>query len=256
MLKLEEKVVKETCKDEIDLYELLLVLKKRAKLIGAVVFASVVIATIAVFLMPNIYQARATVWVDSFLTPALIQSLQTVQSTEASKMSIIIPANSANINNLAISILSGLDFKRNIVKVLENKFGNLANIGLDNLDDKKIEKLIKSKIDPKTQSIIITSEHNDKKVAQAIVAAAVEELDRELKRISENYKTTLIKNPDKNREYNFFVLNIIEKPTYFDQPVKPKRKLIIAVSAVSALFLGVFLAFVLEWWANMRKVKS
>jgi uncharacterized protein involved in exopolysaccharide biosynthesis len=93
-------------------------------------------------------------------------------------------------------------------------------------------------------------------VAQAIVAAAVEELDRELKRISENYKTTLIKNPDKNREYNFFVLNIIEKPTYFDQPVKPKRKLIIAVSAVSALFLGVFLAFVLEWWANMRKVKS
>jgi hypothetical protein len=104
--------------------------------------------------MPNIYQARASVWVDSFLTPALIQSLQTVQSTEASKMSIIIPANSANINNLAISILSGLDFKRNIVKVLENKFGNLANIGLDNLDDKKIEKLIKSKIDPKTQSMI------------------------------------------------------------------------------------------------------
>ncbi|MDI3501213.1 MAG: hypothetical protein PWP22_984, partial [Thermoanaerobacter sp.] len=33
---MEEKVVKETCKDEIDLYELLLVLKKRAKLIGAV----------------------------------------------------------------------------------------------------------------------------------------------------------------------------------------------------------------------------
>lgn len=132
-----EKIGKQNNEDEIDLYELLLVLKRRIRLIAVLVFISVLIATVVVFLKPNIYQARATVWVDSFLTPALIQSLQTVQSTEASKMSIIIPANSANINNLAISILSGLDFKRNIVKVLENKFGNLANIGLDNLDDKK-----------------------------------------------------------------------------------------------------------------------
>ncbi|WP_022855402.1 YveK family protein [Thermodesulfobacterium thermophilum] len=253
---MEEKVVKETCKDEIDLYELLLVLKKRAKLIGAVVFASVVIATIAVFLMPNIYQARATVWVDSFLTLALIQSLQTVQSTEPKNVFLSLPNSPPNANNLALSILNSIEFKKNVLKILESSYGSLKKIGLDNIDEEDLEKILQSKVDPKTQSIMITAIHQDKKIAKDIVSAAVEELDRELKRVSENYKTTFIKNPDKNREYNFFVLNVIEKPTYFDQPVKPKRRLIIAVSAVSALFVGMFLAFILEWWDNAKRTRA
>jgi uncharacterized protein involved in exopolysaccharide biosynthesis len=33
----------------------------------------------------------------------------------------------------------------------------------------------------------------------------------------------------------------------------PKRKLIIAVSAISSLFAGVFLAFLVEWWSKVKK---
>ncbi|WP_028841135.1 Wzz/FepE/Etk N-terminal domain-containing protein [Thermodesulfobacterium hveragerdense] len=66
-----EKAVKNSYDDEINLYELLFVLKKRVKLIAGIVFVGVLLATIGVFLKPNIYQARATVWVDLFFTPAL-----------------------------------------------------------------------------------------------------------------------------------------------------------------------------------------
>ncbi|SNZ06133.1 Chain length determinant protein [Persephonella hydrogeniphila] len=38
-----------------------------------------------------------------------------------------------------------------------------------------------------------------------------------------------------------------------DKPYKPKKSLILAVASVSGLFLGIFLAFFLEWIENARK---
>jgi len=67
-----ERETKEAHEDEIDLYEVLLVLKKRLKLIIAVFVLGVVAATVVSFLMPDIYQARATMLVDSSLTQAFL----------------------------------------------------------------------------------------------------------------------------------------------------------------------------------------
>ena len=74
-----EREIKEVYEDEIDLYELLLVLKKRLKLIIAVFVLGVVAAAVMSFLMPNIYQARTTMLVDSFLTQAFLNNLQQYQ---------------------------------------------------------------------------------------------------------------------------------------------------------------------------------
>ncbi|RLG10613.1 hypothetical protein DRN69_08770, partial [Candidatus Pacearchaeota archaeon] len=52
---------------------------------------------------------------------------------------------------------------------------------------------------------------------------------------------------------NFFILNVIEKPLSLDEPVKPKRKLIIAVSGISSLFIGIFLAFFFEWLNSVKE---
>ncbi|WP_028841134.1 hypothetical protein [Thermodesulfobacterium hveragerdense] len=93
-------------------------------------------------------------------------------------------------------------------------------------------------------------------MAEAIVKIAVEELESELKKVSKNYKRMLTKDSNNLKDINFFVLNVIEKPFVLDSPVKPRRELIIAVSFVSALFVGMFLAFILEWWDNAKRTRA
>ncbi|MBK3333368.1 hypothetical protein GWK41_09840 [Persephonella atlantica] len=66
-----------------------------------------------------------------------------------------------------------------------------------------------------------------------------------LKKDIENL-TTLISPP---LTKNFEMLRVVTK----DSPAKPKKSLILAVATVSGLFLGVFLAFFLEWIENARK---
>ncbi|WP_197460563.1 GNVR domain-containing protein, partial [Thermodesulfatator autotrophicus] len=43
------------------------------------------------------------------------------------------------------------------------------------------------------------------------------------------------------------------EPVVPNKPYKPKKLLIVAVAMVSGLFLGVFLAFFVEWLENARK---
>jgi len=69
---------KEKHSDEIDLYELILILKKRMKYIASVFVFGVVTAAVISFLMPNIYQAKATLWVDYSLIQAIVRNLKII----------------------------------------------------------------------------------------------------------------------------------------------------------------------------------
>ena len=69
---------KEKHSDEIDLYELILILKKRMKYIASVFVLGVVTAAVISFLMPNIYQAKATLWVDYSLIQAIVRNLKQI----------------------------------------------------------------------------------------------------------------------------------------------------------------------------------
>ncbi len=51
---------------------------------------------------------------------------------------------------------------------------------------------------------------------------------------------------------NLYV-QVIDEAFVPDKPVKPKKALMIAVAAVTSIFLGVFLAFFLEWVENVKK---
>ncbi len=56
----------------------------------------------------------------------------------------------------------------------------------------------------------------------------------------------------KNRIY----VEVIDPPSVPDIPVKPKKKLIVAVAGVSSLFFGIFLALFLEWLEEARRRHS
>jgi len=112
-----ERELKEQYSDEIDLYEMILVLKKRIKLIVAVVVFGVIIGGMVTFLSPDIYQARATLWVDYLLTQSMLENV-----TKANiKVSLITPSErikNPDVNNLSISILNSLEFKKKVLAVV------------------------------------------------------------------------------------------------------------------------------------------
>ncbi len=55
---------------------------------------------------------------------------------------------------------------------------------------------------------------------------------------------------------DFIHVEIIDPPSDPDIPVKPKKKLIIAVAGISSLFGGVFLALFTEWLSEARRRRS
>lgn len=113
-----EKTTKEKYPDEIDLYDLVLILKKRIRYVVGVFLLGVVIATVISFLMPNIYQARATLWIDSFFTQQMIENLKANQFVRDGKLSFIIPlqqGRSQDANNLSLLILNSIEFKKKII---------------------------------------------------------------------------------------------------------------------------------------------
>ena len=252
-----EREIKELHEDEIDLYELLLVLKKRLKLIIAVFVLGVVATAVLSFLMPNIYQARTTMLVDSSLTQAFLNNLQQYQFKGENKFSFIIPLQAhQQVNNMALAILNGLEFKKKVLNRIKAIYGNTEEIqNLErSLGNKK--SLFESKVDRETQAIVVLSEHKDKKLAEDILKAALEEFEKELDKVSQNYQKMFGQGYEKSDKNSIFILNVVEQPTSLEKPVKPKRKLIIAVSGVTFLILGVFSAFVIEWWSRVKSTQE
>lgn len=193
------------------------------------------------FTKPNIYQARATLWVDASLPQTL--KLTDFKNEKFHFMFPFQKENRIEINNLAISILNSIAFKKEIVEKLKIKTINEEHIKNGNF-------LFNAEINRKTGSIVLVSEHQDLKFSNNILWTAIEQFESELKKVSQNYsKETLGKASDNN---NIFVVHLIEEPNSLEKPIKPKRMQILAISAVTSLFLGVFLAFFMEWWNNQK----
>ena len=256
-----EKETKEAHEDEVDLYELLLILKKRLKLIIAVFVVGVVAAGVISFLIPNIYHARAAIWVYSSLTTTMLKNLQLDQFGGKNKFSFIIPSESRppDINNLSLSILNNLGFKKKVLNEVKNIYGSTKDI-LDlekALNAGEWGKVFSSGIDKATGAIILSSDQKEKNIAEEILKISIKEFEKELEKASQTYAEVLEQTFEKsNKNEKIFVLHVIEQPNSLEKPVKPKRKLIIAVSGITFLILGVFSAFVVEWWSRAKSYKQ
>ncbi|MGC9046367.1 MAG: Wzz/FepE/Etk N-terminal domain-containing protein [Thermodesulfovibrio sp.] len=250
---MEKEFKKETSfEDEIDLYELILIFKKRIKYVAGVFVLGVFIATVVSFLMPNIYQARATLWVDFFSTQTMIESLKANQLVKDGEF--IIPLQQGRhpeVNNLSLSILNSAEFQKKVRDKVRQTFGSDVDLLYFKTDIDK--KYFKTDIDKKTGSIVLTSDQRERKLAEEILKTAIEEFRTELDKVSLTYSEILTPQKVKTDKSKNFVLYIVENPYSSDVPVKPKRMLIIAVAAITSLFAGIFLVFLVEWWSKAKK---
>jgi len=261
---IEKEVMKENenkgaYENEIGVYEMVLVLMKRIKLIAGIFIMGVVLGTVVSFIMPNIYRARATLWIDYFLVHLIQSFLKNIQSgnfNDEGKLSLVVPlqqqGKSPDINNLSISILNSLGFKRKVIENFKNDYANKAElVELERaIDAGKGEQLFKAEIDKNTQSILLISEQRSRELAESILRAAIEEFRKELEKVSMTYSGVSMS--EGKPEYGNFILYVVEPPNSIKDPVKPQRTLIITASAVSSIFLGIFIAFLVEWWSNRR----
>jgi len=75
-------------------------------------------------------------------------------------------------------------------------------------------------------------------------------LQAELDRVLSEYSKVKLK---ESKYLKDRFIDVLDPPHLLEEPVKPNKKLNIAVAGVSGLFLGIFLALLVEWISERRK---
>ena len=290
--------------DEIDLYELWLILKKRFKWIIGSLLAFVIGALIYLAIAPPIYRTEAVIYptnidikipaISQSLTEVLIVSTNFPDPADVLKSSYIREQVIKKLKLMPLLFPSEWDKEKNTWKDPDN-----APTILDAL--KKLNELITISKPRRGSTITLSVEFPNKpEVAYSIAQAMLEEARKFLKqqnaKLLQKYKTYLerkiaeIKQKIKTLKeqqvartnsqsveidlllsdlkqfkdlYQTIKLyeikldepfQIISPPYVPDkkEPYKPKKGLILAISALTGLMLGIFLAFFVEWLESVR----
>ncbi len=139
-----------------------------------------------------------------------------------------------NLSNSSLLIVSNqIAQYENLITSLQNKIKNYQ-LEIKNIEQEQIpaiEKKIKEINEIEIKSIDEELEN---------LRLKLKSIDRQIKMLELSLKPPLTE--------NFKVLS----ENISDKPAKPKKMLIIAISIVSGLFLGIFLAFFYEWLQNAK----
>ena len=270
--------------DEIDLYELYLILKKRK----SVIFFTLILFTLAgilySLLATPIYRAGATLMLlqNPTETPPFTFSGEETITIKPIRFSIPNPSvifQSSSVinkvvNNLKPELSSVLqetssakleDFVRKHLTVEKDRKTEAWNIYLEFPKDPKLTYKITVEL-IKSANQVANKIYKDYLLEQlSVIEKQLNSLRLKLSKTKDNVRTRRILETllavtteryetvkallEKDRTWFLTVIS----PKLPEKPFKPKKKLIVAVSATSGLFLGVFLAFFLEWLENARK---
>ncbi len=275
--------------DEVDLYEIYLVIRKRIWLVIGIFLLATMVAGIAAFSMPRVYEVVVLIKM-----PAKVEMSQSSQAKLPDDHQLIVS------NQETKQILAHLT-----MLIKERRMADLAfNLRLHR---DEVEKLVAIEFKPlKDQQdaaqIIIqtTAPQLITKYEKAIMnylnlnGFVLERLtlqQDELKKMkgyleknlvaSEKVRTTLLRAIESNNIQNLGFnpleigkeivalkgrldavtdqiqlargFEVIVEPVVPQQPIKPKKGMIIVLAGVTALFTGVFLAFFLEWLEKAKR---
>lgn len=265
--------------DEIDLVDLLRVLIKRKNLIiGLILLGSLATAGVSLILTP-IYASKAVI------APVQQQALGGTASMLAAQFGITTPP-AGNVSEI-VSLLKSNILREKVIKSLNLVEEFLRPEELkDKSEDERIweclrylEKTLKVNFKQKDNTIEVEMEYKDPVIATRILERLLLELQnhmsREAKRVAEvNRKyleEALSSTADpfiKSNIYNLiaqqiqqgmlaeakenFAFKILDPPKVPDKKIKPKRRLMVMVAFVTSAFVGIFLAFFLEYIQNVK----
>lgn len=240
--------------DEVDLYKLISTIWRRKSIVIITFFVFIVLGTTIAFLLPNIYQARASVHLNVDLWKYYLEEvISSISQNE--KLSVIVQSDTKSsitqeLTQFLVSALNGYESRLRIARELKGKYGLDLNLS----DRKDLDRIYTVRLDKNGVNIVLTSEMKDRKIAETTIKLLIQELDRKAKEFIYAYCRKAYKVCEEHYSIAF-----AEEPFSFDKPVKPKRGLIISASAISGLLLGIFLAFLWEGLARRRdelKAKS
>jgi len=275
---------KERNDDEINLLDYINVIKKHKRLILSIVAVSVVITTIIYSLLAikatKVYEARAVIM------PATQSREQGGMSAIAMQLGISTPStpNVSEIMSLLNSniLMEKVNKRYNLIPLFFEK-GLKGNPHADKTWDgiRYLKNIFKVKHKQMEGIIELSTEYKDPKIAADIINYILIELTEhmtgEAKRVAETNKRYLESLIDKNSDplirqkiYSLiaqqieismmaevkenFAFKIIDPPKVPDRKInKPKIRMNIMLSFVIALFLGIFIAFFLEYIEKVKR---
>lgn len=263
---MEEETRPKYYEDEIDLYELCLVIKKRGWLISLITLLSFCTAFGYCLLTPKIYKTSNIVALESFVSsnPQYLISTAEIKSIITMPLETLSPEKKADLWGMDTAILKDIkDIKTSKIKEVA-----ALRIDVNTIDRKAGVRIIDALVHYINTRPIVQQKIEQKK-------RLLQENKQDLKEIIDNPYNghglpdgSIIYDPATSlyalrEKYNTlcFTLNKLEKGQVVrladktivpEKPYKPKKKLVVPLGIVIGLFLGIFAAFFMEWLTNAR----
>ncbi|ADU96629.1 lipopolysaccharide biosynthesis protein [Thermovibrio ammonificans HB-1] len=257
--------------DEIDLYEVWFLLKKRKKLIVLSSLLFVSLACAFAFLSPPVYQLKHYFSNPiSSSVPFQIESAVNVVNTylengDYGKLSELLKMKKTDLEKITLVRVPKLEKMRGVFSLIEE--GESLEV-LKNFDSKLLAYLvslpsIRQEMKKRRELLMAQIEGYSKEIKD------MENLANELKSQIKEGKlkivgfnpmeldTTIVEYKAQLKELKLELSSLapFKEVSFYlsDKPVKPKKELIVTVGFISGIFVGVFLALFLEWLENIKE---
>jgi len=257
--------------DEIDLYELWLILKKRKRVVfGSVLFflaLSVIYILIAkpVYRLSHSFSDPISSSIPSQVENGISSLRLLLKNGEYQKLAAILGLKEAQVKKISdlnlfldrknrqVFTLQVDSYDKNLLKVydraLVNFMKNLPAVR-ESYRLKREELLEKLKIYQNRLSDVLSLSEKIKEKLMKGKSQVIGFNPLSISTTVANYESQIVSIKNRLEALKPF-RDVIT--TVIDRPVKPKKKLIVAVGLVSGLFAGVFLAFFLEWLEGVKR---
>lgn len=255
--------------DEIDLYDLYLVIKKRARLIGIIFLLITISSGIISFILPPVYSGKMLIRLPNIyktiITPSEAESIlseldELREEDRFDELSKKLNMDKTRVSELVkISTSTPRGEKKFIEATIEvykpEIIIPIKNALIEYLNNNKY---VKERIRLQRESMNHLKEEIQKKINE--IEGLKEYVVKEIKEgkvkdlgfnpIGLDKEVINLKQRLKNIEKDITLLKgfeVVVEPNIPVRPSKPRKKLIVAVAGFTSIFFGIFLAFFMEW---------